>query len=297
MGIGERLKEEREQKKLTLEDVQNLTKIQTRYLKAIEEERFEVMPGSFYVRAFIKEYATILDLDPEQLIEEFRHELPFDQEETVVRSRVRSSKKNKASAKAPAIFSFMPTIVVVLLIIGIVALVWLFRQNYFSGDEPNSAPVEDGENSAGESVQMPPAQSTTPDNDMVDDEAEEDETDEEQVEEEETEPNTEISLDSYANNESHYNLTTTEEEVQLVITTENANWLEVADENGNSLYEKTFKTDESPLELDISDVNELYLRFGEPQTISIAINDEELELSDEIGSTQVQRVWVELEKQ
>lgn len=106
MGIGERLKQEREMKNLSLNDIQKQTKIQTRYLSAIEQERFNVMPGSFYVRAFIKEYATTLGLDAEQLMEEYHHDLPFDQEEKVVLSRVNSSKKNSSTTKAPVIFSF-----------------------------------------------------------------------------------------------------------------------------------------------------------------------------------------------
>ncbi|MGN8644934.1 helix-turn-helix domain-containing protein [Gracilibacillus sp. HCP3S3_G5_1] len=292
MGIGERLKEERERKNMSLEDVQNLTKIQVRYLNAIEQERFNVMPGSFYVRAFIKEYATILGLDPEELIQEYKHDLPFDNEETVVHSRVRSSKKNRTSTKTPVIFSFIPSVIVVLLIIGIVLLVWLFKQGYFSGDEVNPAPVGNNDNSAGESVQLPPAQETTPA-----DEEDEAENEEEEPIEEEQEEVTELSLDSYENNDSYYTFTTSSEDISLVITTENMNWLEIADETGESLYEKTFTTDESPLEVDVSEVEELYLRFGEPQTINIELNGEVLELSDEVNASQVQRVWITIEKQ
>src|SRR5699024_44831 len=120
------------------DDIQKMTKIQTRYLDAIEKEQFNVMPGSFYVRAFIKEYANCLDLNPEELMEEYKNDLPFDHEEISAYSRVQSSKKNKPSIKTPAIFSFLPSVIVVLLIIGIVVLVWLFRQGYFGGeDDPN----------------------------------------------------------------------------------------------------------------------------------------------------------------
>ncbi|WP_163579958.1 helix-turn-helix domain-containing protein [Gracilibacillus saliphilus] len=298
MGIGERLKEERESKNMSLDDVQNLTKIQVRYLDAIEQERFNVMPGSFYVRAFIKEYATILGLNPDELMEEYKNDLPFEKEENIALSRVKSSKKNKPTTKTPAIFSLLPSVIVVLLIIGIVVLVWLFRQGYFAGDEGGPTPAGNDDNTAGESVQLPPTQDTSP---RQDEESEGSESsDEEQVEEdepEEPEQETEVSLDNYENNESYYNLTTTEDNVNLVITTENRNWLEIADETGNSLYEKTFSTDESPLELDVSDVEELYLRFGEPQSINIELNGEELELSDEIQASQIQRAWITIEKQ
>ncbi|MGP4040234.1 helix-turn-helix domain-containing protein [Gracilibacillus sp. D59] len=295
MGIGERLKEERESKNMSLEDIQNVTKIQVRYLEAIEQERFNVMPGSFYVRAFIKEYATVLGLNPDELMEEYKNQLPIEKEEDVALSRVKSSKKNNATTKTPVIFSFLPSVIVVLLIVGIVVLVWLFRQNYFSGDEADPTPAENDENTAGESVQLPPNQGTTQN------EADENEdgksSGNEPVEEDEPEPTTEISLDSYENNESYYTLTTTEENVNLVITTENRHWLEIADKAGNSLYEKMFTANESPLELDVSDVEELYLRFGEPQSINIELNEEKLELSDEIQASDVQQAWITIEKQ
>ncbi len=298
MGIGERLKEERESKNMSLDDVQNLTKIQVRYLDAIEQERFNVMPGSFYVRAFIKEYATVLGLNPDELMEEYKSDLPFEKEESIALSRVKSSKKNKPTTKTPTIFSLLPSVIVVLLIIGIVVLVWLFRQGFFAGDEGDPTPADNDDNTAGESVQLPPAQGTSPSEEEDSEDSES--SGEEQVEEEEPEEpeqETEISLDNYENNESYYNLTTTEENVNLVITTENRNWLEIEDESGNSLYEKTFSTDESPLELDVSDVEELYLRFGEPQSINIELNGEELELSDEIQASQIQRAWITIEKQ
>ena len=57
MEIGENLREAREAKEISLDDIQEMTKIQKRYLVAIEAEDFHVLPGRFYARAFIKEYA------------------------------------------------------------------------------------------------------------------------------------------------------------------------------------------------------------------------------------------------
>ena len=76
-GIRESiLKEARIAKDLSLDDLQEITKIQKRYLIGIEEGNYSLMPGNFYVRAFIKQYAEAVGLDPEELFEEFNNEIP-----------------------------------------------------------------------------------------------------------------------------------------------------------------------------------------------------------------------------
>ena len=74
--LGTILKEARIAKNLSLDDLQEITKIQKRYLIGIEEGNYSLMPGNFYVRAFIKQYAEAVGLDPEELFEEFNNEIP-----------------------------------------------------------------------------------------------------------------------------------------------------------------------------------------------------------------------------
>lgn len=74
--LGKRLKEAREEKQLSLDELQASTKIQKRYLTAIEAGEFSILPGTFYARAFIKNYAEAVGLDHESLFAEFQRELP-----------------------------------------------------------------------------------------------------------------------------------------------------------------------------------------------------------------------------
>lgn len=60
--IGKTLKTARIEKGYTLDDLQQITKIQKRYLIAIEDENFAALPGDFYVKAFIKQYAEMSGL-------------------------------------------------------------------------------------------------------------------------------------------------------------------------------------------------------------------------------------------
>lgn len=72
--IGELLRQERERKKLSLKDVENDLNIRTAYLQAIEEGRYDVIPGEVYVKGFIRNYGNFLGLDGSELVAMYRRE-------------------------------------------------------------------------------------------------------------------------------------------------------------------------------------------------------------------------------
>lgn len=67
--IGKRLKEAREKKGLTLEDIEEETKIRRKYLRAMEEEQFQILPGQVYAKAFLKTYTRFLGIDVEDVFQ------------------------------------------------------------------------------------------------------------------------------------------------------------------------------------------------------------------------------------
>ena len=72
--IGDTLAEARTRRAVDLEEVQAVTGIRPRYLRAIEEEDWDALPEEFYARSFIRKYAQFLDVDPEPLVEEYRRQ-------------------------------------------------------------------------------------------------------------------------------------------------------------------------------------------------------------------------------
>jgi cytoskeleton protein RodZ len=58
--------------RLDIADVETRTKIRAKYLRALENEEFGLLPGSTFVRTFIRTYAEVLGLDPHVLVEEYR---------------------------------------------------------------------------------------------------------------------------------------------------------------------------------------------------------------------------------
>jgi cytoskeleton protein RodZ len=70
--IGELLHHARTARGLTLTEVSEATKIRVRYLRALEDEDWDVMPASAYARGFLRTYASYLGLDADALVEEYR---------------------------------------------------------------------------------------------------------------------------------------------------------------------------------------------------------------------------------
>ena len=67
---GKALRSLRESKQLSLRRMASETRIAPRFFEAIEEESFEIFPGRFYFRSFVREYARILDTDVEQICDD-----------------------------------------------------------------------------------------------------------------------------------------------------------------------------------------------------------------------------------
>lgn len=78
LEIGPTLREARIRRKVDLSEVEQRTKIRVRYLRALENEEWDVLPGGSYTRSFIRTYGSFLGLDGERLADEFRrlHEDP-----------------------------------------------------------------------------------------------------------------------------------------------------------------------------------------------------------------------------
>ena len=69
--FGTRLRVEREQRGITLDQISRSTKIGTRFLQALEQDRFDQLPGGIFNKGFIRAYARFLGLDEEQAVSDY----------------------------------------------------------------------------------------------------------------------------------------------------------------------------------------------------------------------------------
>lgn len=130
VNIGQKLRAAREAKGLTLDDLQQATKIQKRYLIAIEDEKFDELPGDFYVRAFVKQYADTVGLDGAALLKDYDEDLPetktADYSDHLTEAvETRTGKRQPQVDQVSWLRRYLPTVIIAVVVVVILAAIWL----------------------------------------------------------------------------------------------------------------------------------------------------------------------------
>lgn len=279
--LGNRLREAREEKGWSLDDLQDRTKIQKRYLRGIEEGNYDVMPGHFYVRAFIKQYAETVDLNPEILFEEYKNDLPrmMNEELPDQLSRV---KARKVSDRSSRIFDIIPKVLIAIFIIGALTLAWYFWSEK-AVNQPNT-PVEENNNTP---IKMEERDSTSkdPKEDEVDeadsDQKEKSDKDEQDNDKKEKIESNEqaLSVVEAAGRNSLYELKNTDKMVVKVVST-GESWIEIKNGKGYAFFAGMLTTKQTEGEtVDLSNESEAVIVVGRASETEIYVNDEKLEFA------------------
>src|SRR6188472_2722522 len=71
-AIGATLREARMRARIDISEIEAETKIRAKYLRALENEEWDLLPGTTYVKTFLRTYADALGLDSKLLVEEYR---------------------------------------------------------------------------------------------------------------------------------------------------------------------------------------------------------------------------------
>ena len=85
--IGSSLREARLRQDLDFPELEERTKIRPKYLRALEDERFDILPAPTYVRGFLRSYADALGLDGQPFVDEYNSRFTVGEDDTVVRVR------------------------------------------------------------------------------------------------------------------------------------------------------------------------------------------------------------------
>ncbi|MFF2908627.1 RodZ domain-containing protein [Paenibacillus sp. NPDC057934] len=158
--LGRQLKEARLQKGMSLDDVQEVTKIRKKYLEAIEAGDYKVLPGSFYVRAFIKTYAEAVGINPDELLEEHGNvpapPVEATPMETVIQKRSRRPETER-NAK------WLPTLLMWTFPVLIIVVIYMYASNLNKGESNQVDPTKltDAQQDPATAQTPPPAVGST----------------------------------------------------------------------------------------------------------------------------------------
>src|ERR1700712_5340713 len=130
--IGETLREARMRRRIDMTEVEAATKIRAKYLRALENEEWDQLPGPTFVRTFLRTYAEYLGLDPKMLVEEYkqRFERPAPQDLMPFSTRAGGGRRPPRPPRGTPPWAIIA--VVVVLLVGV-----LFALGSFGSDPSN----------------------------------------------------------------------------------------------------------------------------------------------------------------
>ena len=101
--IGTSLREARLRQGLEITDAEQATKIRGKYLRALEEERFELLPAQTYVKGFLRSYADYLGLDGELYVDEYNSRYVVGEDDAPSRPRLTPSTRAQRRLEASVV--------------------------------------------------------------------------------------------------------------------------------------------------------------------------------------------------
>ncbi|HEX4435469.1 MAG TPA: helix-turn-helix domain-containing protein [Solirubrobacteraceae bacterium] len=123
--IGATLREARMRERIDVSEIEAQTKIRAKYLRALENEEWGLLPGPTFVKSFLRTYAQALGLDDKALVEEYRlhHERPSEgMLEPIVSSSGRSSTGRGRSAPSGPSRGYLLAVGTILMVIVVLVV-------------------------------------------------------------------------------------------------------------------------------------------------------------------------------
>ncbi|PEC85917.1 helix-turn-helix domain-containing protein [Bacillus cereus] len=270
--LGQKLKEARGTKDLSIDQLHEITKIQKRHLVAIEEGNYDVLPGAFYARAFIKQYADAVGLNGEELLVEYQSTIPQSEKRDVPQvSTGQKTQETMQKSSSWPIADHMPKILVALLVIAVGVVIWFVFQA-LTGKDDEKVP-----NAQSEKIEVKKAENSPLDTKKDEAKAEEPKKEEPKKEEPKKEEQPaqptgqqEVKVvgttGKVSTLEIHNNKT-----LELEISAKGTSYVDVKDDAGNEILNATVQDGQTE-KRDLSTTKEVRLNIGNATNVEVKLN-------------------------
>jgi cytoskeletal protein RodZ len=148
-SFGEKLKQEREKRKISLDEISGTTKIGTRMLQALEEDKFDQLPGGIFNKGFVRSYSRCVGLDEDQTVAEYlvasgdapppRTDIGFDGD--VARASEENIRRLEAISDTPRRPVPWGYLAALLLVIALALSLWTRQQRQHTKAQAPPAPA------------------------------------------------------------------------------------------------------------------------------------------------------------
>lgn len=114
--FGTWLRQQREIREIPLREIADVTKISLRYLEALEQDRFDVLPAPVFARGFLREYSKYVGLDPDEVVNSYLSADRGSAETEAVAASESTAESSSSSSRQPVIAAVVALIVLLGLI-------------------------------------------------------------------------------------------------------------------------------------------------------------------------------------
>jgi len=274
--LGQKLKETREAKGLSIDQLHEITKIQKRHLVAIEEGNYDVLPGAFYARAFIKQYADAVGLNGEELLVEHQSTIPQSEKREVPQvSTGQKTQETMQKSSSWPIADHMPKILVALLVIAVGVVIWFVFQA-LTGKDDEKVPSAQSEKIEVQKAKDSPLDTKKDEVKAEEPKKEEPKKEEPKKEEQPAQPTGQQEVKVVGTTgkvstlEIHNNKT-----LELEISAKGTSYVDVKDDAGNEILNTTVQSGQTE-KRDVSTLKEVRLNIGSAPNVEIKLNGQVL---------------------
>ncbi|MFY4773958.1 helix-turn-helix domain-containing protein [Metabacillus sp. RGM 3146] len=264
--LGNRLRSAREEKNLTLDDLQTTTKIQKRYLVGIEEGNYSSIPGKFYVRAFIKQYAEAVGLDPEMIFEEYKNEVPAANQDALPEQLSRVQTRKELPDSASKVIDILPKILIIAIIIAVAVIIWVWKQNSSDSHPAKKTSTSEQNISSDYKVDSSVKKETKP--------AQASDTKKKSaaVNPESKQPKQTVTVKNKLKRTATYELSGTDK-LAISLTASKNSWISIQDEKGKQVFQGTLKKGSAKVQ-DLTGNKGATVTIGNAKYTDIKLNGE-----------------------
>jgi len=157
-SLGQDLKRERELRGISLKEISSSTKISMRFLQALEEDRLDILPGNFFIKAILRSYAKFIGLEEDYVLNRF-YETSLELEQSQESKHIKRKTRPGITKNVKKLIYFVALIIILLaFLFFLYYLFFLKKQTSPTIEEPKDSTILQEENALPPSRTLPLAE-------------------------------------------------------------------------------------------------------------------------------------------